>query len=92
MTVGEATDATEVLGEGWMRASAFRERRMSSTFEPQVFRPRRVEYGDLAKGTLRPPLIPTYPRSADPRNARWRVCFRWTDDGPAEVEIVDYRG
>lgn len=64
MTLGEATDATEVLGEGWMRASPFRERRMSSTFEPQVFCPRRVEYGDLAKGTLRPPLIPTYPRSA----------------------------
>lgn len=24
-------------------------------------------------------------------NARGRICFRWTDDGPAEVEIVDYR-
>ena len=23
-------------------------------------------------------------------NAQWRVCFRWTDDGPCEVEIVDY--
>ena len=23
-------------------------------------------------------------------NAQWRVCFRWTDDGPFEVEIVDY--
>ena len=23
-------------------------------------------------------------------NARWRVCFRWTDDGPEDVEIVDY--
>jgi len=23
-------------------------------------------------------------------NAQWRVCFRWTDDGPREVEIVDY--
>lgn len=23
-------------------------------------------------------------------NQQWRVCFRWTDAGPAEVEIVDY--
>ena len=23
-------------------------------------------------------------------NRQWRVCFRWTDDGPHDVEIVDY--
>ena len=23
-------------------------------------------------------------------NDQWRVCFRWTDSGPEEVEIVDY--
>ena len=23
-------------------------------------------------------------------NRQWRVCFAWTDAGPAEVEIVDY--
>jgi len=23
-------------------------------------------------------------------NVQWRVCFRWTDDGPRDVEIVDY--
>jgi proteic killer suppression protein len=23
-------------------------------------------------------------------NRRWRVCFRWTADGPEDVEIVDY--
>lgn len=23
-------------------------------------------------------------------NAQWRICFRWIDDGPYEVEIVDY--
>ena len=23
-------------------------------------------------------------------NAQWRVCFVWTADGPADVEIVDY--
>ena len=23
-------------------------------------------------------------------NAQWRVCFRWKDDGPEDVEIVDY--
>jgi proteic killer suppression protein len=23
-------------------------------------------------------------------NDQWRVCFKWTDSGPAEVEIVDY--
>ena len=23
-------------------------------------------------------------------NVQWRICFRWTDDGPCDVEIVDY--
>jgi len=23
-------------------------------------------------------------------NRRYRVCFRWTDGGPTDVEIVDY--
>jgi toxin HigB-1 len=23
-------------------------------------------------------------------NDQWRVCFRWTKAGPADVEIVDY--
>ena len=23
-------------------------------------------------------------------NRQWRVCFAWTDLGPADVEIVDY--
>ena len=23
-------------------------------------------------------------------NDQWRICFRWTDVGPADVEIVDY--
>ena len=23
-------------------------------------------------------------------NAQWRICFRCTDDGPRDVEIVDY--
>lgn len=23
-------------------------------------------------------------------NSQWRICFRWTDSGPEDVEIVDY--
>jgi proteic killer suppression protein len=23
-------------------------------------------------------------------NDQYRICFRWTDHGPADVEIVDY--
>ena len=23
-------------------------------------------------------------------NDRWRICFVWTEQGPADVEIVDY--
>lgn len=23
-------------------------------------------------------------------NWRWRICFRWSDAGPEDVEIVDY--
>ncbi len=25
-------------------------------------------------------------------NDQWRIVFRWTDQGPEEVEIVDYHG
>jgi toxin HigB-1 len=24
-------------------------------------------------------------------NQQWRICFRWTDAGPEDVEITDYR-
>lgn len=24
-------------------------------------------------------------------NARWRVYFHWSDDGPCDIEIVDHR-
>jgi len=24
-------------------------------------------------------------------NQQWRVCFRWSDEGPEDVEIVDYQ-
>lgn len=23
-------------------------------------------------------------------NQQWRICFRWTDAGPEDIEIVDY--
>jgi toxin HigB-1 len=23
-------------------------------------------------------------------NGQWRICFTWTDQGPSEVEIVEY--
>jgi toxin HigB-1 len=23
-------------------------------------------------------------------NQQWRICFRWTDAGPEDVEITDY--
>ena len=23
-------------------------------------------------------------------NDQWRICFRWIDGGPSDVEIVDY--
>lgn len=23
-------------------------------------------------------------------NDPWRICFRWTDDGPVSVQVVDY--
>ena len=23
-------------------------------------------------------------------NQQWRLCFRWEDDGPCDVEVVDY--
>jgi len=26
----------------------------------------------------------------DPHHDQWRICFTWTREGPAHVEIVDY--
>ncbi|WP_406646848.1 type II toxin-antitoxin system RelE/ParE family toxin [Aliisedimentitalea scapharcae] len=23
-------------------------------------------------------------------NDQWRICFKWTDNGPEDVEIIDY--
>jgi len=23
-------------------------------------------------------------------NRKWRICFRWTSNGPEDVEIIDY--
>jgi len=23
-------------------------------------------------------------------NSQWRICFRWSEDGPYDVEILDY--
>lgn len=23
-------------------------------------------------------------------NQQWRICFRWSDEGPEDVEIIDY--
>jgi len=23
-------------------------------------------------------------------NSQWRICFKWSNDGPGDVEIVDY--
>ncbi len=23
-------------------------------------------------------------------NRQWRICFRWEDEGPCDVEVVDY--
>lgn len=23
-------------------------------------------------------------------NTQWRICFRWSEDGPHDVEVVDY--
>ena len=23
-------------------------------------------------------------------NRQWRICFRWEDDGPHDVEVLDY--
>ena len=25
-------------------------------------------------------------------NEQWRVCFRWTESGAEDVEVVDYHG
>ena len=40
-----------------------------------------------AGGPLRRPYTGQYSIRI---NSRWRICFRWGDDGPYDVEVVDY--
>ena len=68
----------------WIQATALRKLRQldaaASLAELQVFRGNRLEplFGDrLGQFSIRV-------------NDQWRVCFRWTERGPQDVEIVDY--
>jgi toxin HigB-1 len=52
-----------------------------------------VELKDLASppGNRLEPLVGSRKSQHSIRiNDKWRVCFRWTAQGPADVEIVDY--
>lgn len=68
----------------WIHVTALRRLRMlntvSSLAEIAVFRGCRLEslQGDrLGQFSVR-------------INDQWRICFRWTQRGPTDVEIVDY--
>jgi len=44
---------------------------------------------------LKVPALPTGSTAAGKHSIRisdqWRIVFRWTDAGPEDVEIIDYR-
>ena len=68
----------------WIHSAAMRKLRQlnqaASLAELRVFRGNRLEplSGDrLGQFSMRV-------------NDQWRVCFRWTERGPQDVEIVDY--
>ncbi len=68
----------------WIQATALRKLRqldeVTSLAELRVFRGNRLEQlsGDrLGQFSIR-------------INDQWRICFRWTERGPRDVEIVDY--
>jgi len=68
----------------WIQATALRRLRqldeVASLAELRVFRGNRLEplSGDrLGQFSIR-------------INDQWRICFRWTERGPQDVEIVDY--
>jgi proteic killer suppression protein len=68
----------------WIHGAAIRRLRylhqVSTLAEISVFRGNRLEAltGDrLGQYSIRV-------------NIQWRICFRWTERGPADVEIVDY--
>jgi plasmid maintenance system killer protein len=50
-------------------------------------------FKDRSSGATREPSRSTQADRKGPHsiriNPRWRVCFVWTDEGPAEIEIVD---
>lgn len=68
----------------WIQATALRKLRqldeVASLAELRVFRGNRLEQlsGDrLGQFSIR-------------INDQWRICFRWSERGPQDVEIVDY--
>lgn len=52
------------------------------------FRDRETERIWTGEGSRR---LPPWIHAAALRiNDQWRVCFRWTERGPTDVEIIDY--
>jgi proteic killer suppression protein len=83
--------ATERL---WMGAFV----KQFSSFEKQALRKLDMLHNARGLGDLRaPPANRLEALAGDRRgqhsiriNDQWRICFIWTEEGPANVEIVDY--
>jgi toxin HigB-1 len=69
-----------------------------SSFEKQALRKLDMLHNAGSLGDLRaPPANRLEALAGDRRgqhsiriNDQWRICFTWTEEGPANVEIVDY--
>ena len=56
------------------------------------FRDRETERVWMGEGSRRLPpwILGVAVRKLRLLNDQWRICFRWGDRGPEDVEIVDY--
>ena len=75
-----------------------RSRRLPSDIQQIALRKLRMLNRAIALEDLRVPPANRLEKLAGKRagqwsiriNDQWRICFRWKDDGPLDVEIVDY--
>ena len=49
-----------------------------------------TDFGSTARHRLKAPKGDRAGSHSVRVNDQWRIVFRWTTDGPADVEIVDY--
>lgn len=78
--------ATGKTKEGWQNVNSVAKRKLDQLASATVLSELAVPPGNRLE-----PLAGDRAGQHSIRvNDQWRVCFRWTEAGPSEVEITDY--